>query len=250
MTYPKIVRVDGVAVLTLERGKVNALNELLVDNLMDVFEDLERDDGVKAVVLTGRGKFFSFGFDVPEFLGYAKGDFIRFLRKFTRLYTKMFIFPKPLLAALNGHAIGGGCMLALACDERLMVPGKAKISLNEITFGSTVFAGSVEMLRFCAGRKNAQTILFGGDMFSAEDAARLNVIDRVVSEEKLLDESVKRAAELGGQQAAAFRSLKKLLRQPAAQEMVGKEEDSLREFVEIWYSDDTRALTRKITIRD
>jgi len=71
MTCPKIVRVDGVAVLTLERGKVNALNEPLVDNLMEVFEDLERDDGVRAVVLTGRGKFFSFGFDVPEFLGYA-----------------------------------------------------------------------------------------------------------------------------------------------------------------------------------
>ena len=250
MTCPKIVRVDGVAVLTLERGKVNALNEPLVDNLMEVFEDLERDDGVRAVVLTGRGKFFSFGFDVPEFLGYAKDDFIRVLRKFTRLYAKMFIFPKPLLAALNGHAIGGGCMLALACDERFMVPGKAKISLNEITFGSTVFAGSVEMLRFCAGRKNAQTILFSGDMFTAEDAARLDVIDRVVSEEKLLDESVKRAAELGGQQAAAFRSLKILLRQPAAQEMVRREEDSLREFVEIWYSDDTRALTRRITIHD
>jgi len=239
-----------VAVLTLERGKVNALNEPLVDNLMEVFEDLERDDGVRAVVLTGRGKFFSFGFDVPEFLGYAKDDFMRVLRKFTRLYTKMFIFPKPLLAALNGHAIGGGCMLALACDERFMVSGKAKISLNEITFGSTVFAGSVEMLRFCAGRKNAQTILFSGDMFTAEDAARLDVIDRVVSEEKLLDESVKRAAELGGQQAAAFRSLKILLRQPAAQEMVRREEDSLREFVEIWYSDDTRALTRRITIHD
>ncbi|MDH4270759.1 MAG: enoyl-CoA hydratase/isomerase family protein [Candidatus Aminicenantes bacterium] len=250
MAYPGIDRVDGVAVVTLERGKVNALNEPFVDELTGIFEDLKGDDGVKAVVLAGRGPFFSFGFDIPEFLGYAKNDFLRFLRKFTQLYAKMFVFTKPLLAALNGHTVAGGCMLALTGDERFMVPGKAKISLNEIRFGSTVFAGSVEMLRFCAGRKNAQTILFSGDMFTAEEAARLDLIDRVVPEERLLDESLKRAAELGEQPVAAFRNIKKLLRQPVADEMAKREEQSLREFVEIWYSDDTRTFLRGITIRE
>jgi len=87
-------------------------------------------------------------------------------------------------------------------------------------------------------------------MFTAEEAVRLDVIDRVVPEERLLDESLKRAAELGAKRAATFRSLKKLLRQPVAQEMVKREEDSLREFVEIWYSDETRELTRNITFRN
>jgi enoyl-CoA hydratase/carnithine racemase len=250
MAYASLSKVNGVAVLTLERGKVNALNEPFVDELTKAFESLEQDDGVKAVVLTGRVPFFSFGFDIPEFLGYAKDDFMRFLRKFTRLYLKMFLFPKPLLAALNGHAVAGGCMLALTCDERFMVPGKAKISLNEIRFGSTVFAGSVEMLRFCCGRKNAQTVLFSGDMFTVEEAVRMGLVDRLVPGEQLLGESVKRAAELGGQPAAAFKNIKKLLRQPIADEMTGREEQSLREFIEIWYSDTTRAFLRGITIRD
>jgi len=140
-------------------------------------------------------------------------------------------------------------MLALACDERFMVPGKSKIALNEIQFGSTVFAGSVEMLRFCAGRKSAQTFLFGGDMFTAEEAMRLGVIDRVVPKDELLDKSIKRATELGKKQAPAFRNIKKLLRGPVAEEMAKREAESLREFIEIWCSDGTRAFLREITIR-
>ena len=250
MAYSSLSKVKDVGVLTLERGKVNALNEPFVDDLREAFAGLEQDDAVRAVVLTGRGPFFSFGFDIPEFLGYAKDDFMRFLRKFTRLYLEVFLLSKPLLAAVNGHAVAGGCMLALTCDERFMVSGKAKISLNEIRFGSTVFAGSVEMLKFCCGRTNAQTILFSGAMYSAEEAARLDLIDRVVPEDKLLDESIKRAAELGEQPAPAFRNIKKLLRQTIADEMAGREERSLREFIEIWYSDATRAFLRGITIRD
>jgi len=249
MTHAKISRIDDVALLTLERGKVNALNEPFIDELRGAFEDLERDERVMAVVLTGCGHFFSFGFDIPEFLGYEKEDFMRFLLKFTDLYRRMFVFPKPLLAAVNGHAVAGGCMLALTCDERFMVPGKARISLNEIRFGSTVFAGSVEMLRFCAGWKNSQTFLFSGDMFTAEEAMRLGVIDRVVPVERLLDDCIMRATELGKKQAPAFRSIKNLLRRPVADEMAEREGESLREFIGIWYSDETRAFLREITIR-
>jgi enoyl-CoA hydratase/carnithine racemase len=250
MTHFRITGVDTVAVLTLERGKVNALNEPLIDGLTEALAGLERDDGVRAVVLTGRGPFFSFGFDIPEFLGYEKDDFMRFLRKFTGLYRRMFVFPKPLIAAVNGHAIAGGCMLTLACDERFMVPGKAKISLNEIRFGSTVFAGSVEMLQFCAGQTSAQTFLYGGDMFTAEEAARLRVVDRVVPEDELLGECVRRASELGKKDAPAFRNIKKLLRQPVGDKMAEREEESLKEFIDIWYSDETRGFLRGITIRE
>jgi 3,2-trans-enoyl-CoA isomerase len=248
MAFLRINKTDGVAVIALERGKVNALNELLIDNLKGAFEEIEQDDSVRAVVMTGRGYFFSFGFDVPEFLDCKKADFMRFLGKFTDLYKELFIFPKPLLAALNGHAIAGGCMLALACDERFMVPGKAKISLNEIRFGSSVFAGSVEMLRFCTSRKNAQAILYSGDMFTAEEALQLGLIDRIVPEDIFLDECIARASELGEKQSAAFRIIKKLLRQPVVDEMAKREEASIREFTEVWYSDKTRDFLRKIII--
>jgi enoyl-CoA hydratase/carnithine racemase len=145
MSYVRVSERDGIATVTLARWKVNAFNEPMVDEIRARFETLESEQDVRAVILTGRGKFFSFGFDVPDLLSYSKDDFISYLTKFTDLYTYLFMFPKPVVAALNGHTIAGGCMLATACDCRLMVSENAKIALNEITFGASVVAGSVEM---------------------------------------------------------------------------------------------------------
>lgn len=107
MDFILVAKNEEVATVTLNRGKVNALNEIMVEQLKDCFADLERDRQVSSVILTGKGSFFSFGFDIPEFLSYSKDDFTRYLTKFTDLYTYLFLFPKPV-AALNGHAIAGG----------------------------------------------------------------------------------------------------------------------------------------------
>jgi enoyl-CoA hydratase/carnithine racemase len=231
---------DGeIAIVTLSRGKVNALNEPMVEELTKSFEDLEADNEVKSIIFTGSGKFFSFGFDVPEFLNYSKSDFIKYLEKFTNFYTYLFLFPKPIVAALNGHTIAGGCMLATACDFRLMVTGKAKISLNEITFGSPVLAGSVEMLRYCVGSRNAQSILYGGAMYSAEEAFQLGLVDQVSSEDALTKDARKVAQELAQKDSSAFRSIKHLLRKPAAEQMINREKGAILEFVDIWYSEQT-----------
>jgi enoyl-CoA hydratase/carnithine racemase len=228
-----------IATVTLNRRKVNALNEPMVEELTKSFEDLETDNEVRSIIFTGSGKFFSFGFDVPEFLNYSKSDFIRYLEKFTNFYTYLFLFPKPIVAALNGHTIAGGCMLATACDFRLMVTGKAKISLNEITFGSAVLAGSVEMLRYCVGSRNAQSILYSGAMYSAEEACQLGLVDQVSSEDALTEDVRKVAQELAQKDSSAFRSIKHLLRKPAAEKMIKREKDAILEFVDIWYSEQT-----------
>ena len=237
-----------IAIVTLSRGKVNALNEVMVEELTKSFEDLETDNEVRSIIFTGSGKFFSFGFDVPEFLNYSKSDFIRYLEKFTNFYTYLFLFPKPIVAALNGHTIAGGCMLATACDFRLMVTGKAKISLNEITFGSPVLAGSVEMLRYCVGSRNAQSILYSGAMYSAEEACQLGLVDQVSSEDALTEDVRKVAQELAQKDSSAFRSIKHLLRKPAAEKMIKREKDAILEFVDIWYSEQTWVNLKAIKI--
>jgi enoyl-CoA hydratase/carnithine racemase len=240
---------DGViATVILQRGKVNALNEPLVEELARTFQDLEEDENVKSVILTGRGKFFSFGFDIPEFLSYSKEDFVRYLEKFIDLYTLIFQFPKPIVAALNGHTIAGGCMLATACDYRLMVEGRSKISLNEITFGSSVFAGSVEILRFCVGQRNAEVILYGGLMYSAEEACQLGLVDRVSTEATLTGDAREVAQDFAQKDSSAFRSIKALLRKPLADAIRNRERESVLEFVEIWYSEKTWKNLEKIKI--
>jgi enoyl-CoA hydratase/carnithine racemase len=228
-----------IATVTLSRGKVNALNEPMVEELTKSFEDLAIDNEVRSIIFTGSGKFFSFGFDVPEFLNYSKSDFIIYLEKFTNFYTYLFLFPKPIVAALNGHTIAGGCMLATACDFRLMVTGKAKISLNEITFGAPVLAGSVEMLKYCVGSRNAQSILYSGAMYSAEEAIQLGLVDQVSSEDALTEDARKVAQELAQKDSSAFRCTKHLLRKPAVEEMIKREKDAILEFVDIWYSEQT-----------
>ena len=248
MSYIHVSKDDEIAIVTLSRGKVNALNEPLVEEITNSFEDLATDNEVKSIIFTGSGKFFSFGFDVPEFLSYPKNDFIRYLEKFTRLYTALFCFPKPVVAALNGHTIAGGCMLATACDFRLMVTGKARISLNEITFGAPVPAGALEMLKYCAGSRNAQSIVYSGAMYSAEEAFQLGLVDQISSEDSLAEDARKIAQELAEKESSAFRSIKQLLRKPVAERMIKREKDAILEFVDIWYSEQTWENLKKIEI--
>ena len=239
MDFVHFSKNDGIAEAMLKRGKVNALNEQVVEEIRGCFQRLAADPDIRAVIFTGDGPFFSFGFDIPEFLSYSKESFSQFLNRFTDLYTYLFTYPKPLVAALNGHAIAGGCMLALASDYRIMVSGKAKISLNEITFGSSVFAGSVAMLKFLVGGKIAHAVLYDGAMYSAQTALLLGLIDQVSADEKLVADAREVARRLAAKDAAAFRSIKALLRAPVADEMAKREEQSVQKFVDIWYSENT-----------
>jgi enoyl-CoA hydratase/carnithine racemase len=238
-----------LAIVTLERGKVNALNRHTLEELDGAFGRLEKDDSVRAVVLTGSGSFFSFGFDVPELLTYSLDQLREFLTGFTALYTRMFLLPKPLVGALNGHAVAGGCMLATTCDRRVMSAGKGKVSLNEVTFGASVFAGSVMMLVACAGQRNAEEILSSGAMYGAERALELGLVDRVTGGGELLDVAKGEALELAGGDPAAFASIKGLLRGPIAEEMRRREAGSIEEFVQIWTSPATQKQLAEIKIR-
>jgi len=249
MGFIESQRSKGIATLTLRRGKVNALNGAVVDQLRGTLKTLEGDPEVKAIVLTGAGKFFSFGFDIPEFLSFTKEQFTEYLTSFTDLYTYVFLYPKPIVAALNGHTIAGGCMLALACDYRVMVSGKAKIALNEIGFGSSVFAGSAEMLRFWVGGANATAVLFSGAMYAAEEAKILGLVQEVATEGELMDIAGKVASDFASKYPPAFSSIKSLLRKSIAKEMRNRERDAVKEFVDIWYSESTWANLKDIKIQ-
>lgn len=250
MDFIEIQKNKGIAVVTLSRGKVNALNGAVVARMRESFQTLEGDSETRAVVLTGAGKFFSFGFDIPEFLAFPKERFAQYLAAFTDLYAYLFLYPKPVVAALNGHTIAGGCMLALACDYRVMASERAKISLNEIGFGSSVFAGSTEMLRFGVGGANAAKVLYSGAMYSAEEARQLGLVDEVAAGPALMDAALKAAADLASKSPRAFAGIKSLLRKSVAEEMRRKESGSIKEFVEIWYSEETWANLQNIKIHE
>lgn len=250
MKFINITTNENIATIALNRPKVNAINEPLVDELSQCFQKLTDDSNVKAVILTGEGSFFSFGLDIPEFLNFSKDSFTKFLIKFTDLLKYIFLFPKPVVAALNGHIVAGGCMLALSCDYRLMVSQKAKISLNELSFGSTVFATGIEMLKFSVGARNAELTLYRGSMYSGEEAKQLGLVDELVSKESLNDASQRIAQDFAKKDPLAFQSIKMQLRKHIVDELNKKDKDSILEFVEIWYSESTWKNLEKIKIRD
>src|SRR5262245_15279151 len=211
MSFVAVERESGIATVVLERGKVNALNPAVVEELSAAFETLKGEAGVGAAILTGSGKFFSFGFDIPEFLSYTREEFASFLTSFTTLYRSLFSYPKPLVAALNGHAVAGGCMLALTADTAIVAEGNVKISLNEIGFGSSVFAGSTEMLQFRTGARASQ-VLYSGALYAPAEAQGLGLVSEVVAPAALLDRAREIAGELAAKRPAAFASIKALLR--------------------------------------
>ena len=239
MSQVVTTRDQGIATVTLSRGKVNAFNEAMVEELHDCLKAIESDESLRAVILTGHGSFFSFGFDIPEFLSYSREAFTRYLQKFTGLYSYLFTFPKPTIAALNGHTVAGGCMLATACDCRIMVSGKAKIALNEINFGASVLAGSVAILEYCVGSSNAQKILYSGQMHTAEEALDLGLVDFIAPSVDLPQEALRVAQDLARKDVHAFRSVKELLRKPVTEAIRRTEEASIQAFVNIWYSENT-----------
>ncbi|MBF0118127.1 MAG: enoyl-CoA hydratase/isomerase family protein [Desulfobacterales bacterium] len=248
MDFIEVHKNKEIATLILKRGKVNALNGKVVDEINELLKTLEDDPEVRGIIITGAGKFFSFGFDIPEFLSFTKMEFTEYLIKFTDLYSYIFIYPKPVVAALNGHTIAGACMLSLACDYRVMVTGKAKISLNEISFGSSVFLGSSEMLKFWVGSSTATEILFSGAMYTAEEANNMGLVHEIASENNLMDIAINAIYSLASKHPKAFTSIKSLMRKKIVDEIILKEKDSIKEFVDIWYSEDTWAALQNIKI--
>lgn len=250
MQFVQVSIRDALAEVRLERGKVNALNDRVVEELAAAFRQLADDPAVRGAILTGAGKFFSFGFDIPEFLAWSKEAFAGYLDRFTSLCRQIFAHPKPVVAALNGHAVAGGCMLATACDARIMASGRARIGLNEIGFGSSVFAGSVGMLAYWVGQRRAQEILLSGSLFTAEPALAMGLVDAVTTEEGLLGAARQVAGRHAERDPAAFRGLKRLMRGPVLADMEAREKESIREFVEIWYSPETWKKLQEIRIHE
>jgi len=241
--------IDSVLILTLKRGKVNALDQSTVKELYEKFKSIENKDSVKSVILTGNGSFFSFGFDIPSFLSYKKDEFLNYLKLFSDFLNYLFLYPKPIIAALNGHTIAGGCLISLTADYRLMAEGKSKIALNEISFGSTLFSTGVELLKYAVGQRNTELILYSGNMYSSKDALNFGLIDKTVKKDELIGNALEIAADYAKKDSKAYRSLKRVMRMNTHEKIKLNEEQSLKEFTDIWYSDSTRNNLKKIVIK-
>jgi len=193
---------ESVAILTFERSpKLNALNYELVDAIVHALNEIEREDQVRAVVLTGSGSAFSAGADIHEFSqDVAKGvevAYRQFVRRGQGMTRRIECFPKPVISAVNGLAYGGGCEIVEATHLSLAVP-EARFAKAEIALGMPPCFGGTQRLPRLIGRKRALHMILTAEPISAEEAKQVGLINSLVSKEKLIAEAVSLGLRIAG----------------------------------------------------
>jgi enoyl-CoA hydratase len=209
-----VVETEGaVAVVTLNRPKaLNALNTLMLEELRTAFQALDEDRTIRAIILTGAGdKAFAAGADITEFTqlhGAAQGTAVaRFGQDLTRQMERMRL---PLIAAVNGFALGGGCELALACDIRI-ASSSARFGQPEVNLGLMPGFGGSQRTARLLGRGMALYLCLSGEMLNAADALRAGLCERVVAPEELLSESKRLAAVIAAKAPLAVAATKRAI---------------------------------------
>ncbi len=208
MTYQNILveREDRIAIITLNRpGVLNALSQATVDELDAAIDELGADEGVRAIIITGAGeKAFAAGADIKELHALSSAtEAAEFIGRRHRFLFKLAKLPKPVIAALNGYALGGGCELALACDIRIAAE-TARLGQPEINVGMIPGTGGTQRLLRLVGPGMAKYLIMTGDHISAQEALRIGLVEKVVPPEKLMDEAKALATKLAAKPPMAI----------------------------------------------
>lgn len=232
-------REGPVAILRMEHGKAQALDTELLEQLSDALHHTEADPGCHGIVLMGTGTIFSAGVDLHRVLDGGAAYLDGFLGDLRRAFKQLFAFPKPAVAAINGHAIAGGCVIACACDHRLMAKGAGTIGVPELKVGVPFPGVAIEILR-CAVPRHLTELIYFGKTYGVDDAERLEVIHEAVDADTLLPRAVEIAAQLGSTAPDRFRLAKRQLRAPSLAIIEEHERASDPEVFRAWKEPATR----------
>ncbi|MDR1293210.1 MAG: enoyl-CoA hydratase/isomerase family protein, partial [Clostridiales Family XIII bacterium] len=185
--------IDGVALVKVNRPEaLNALNTVVLDELRDAFEAMGSDDAVRVVILTGEGRAFVAGADIAQMEGLDAMALRGYFLKCVEVMNIIDDFAKPVIAAVNGFALGGGCELAMACDIRL-ASDKAKFGQPEVNLGIMPAAGGTQRLPRLVGKGMANYLTITAEIIGADEALRIGLVEKVYPADELLAEADKLA---------------------------------------------------------
>jgi enoyl-CoA hydratase len=233
-------RDGGVRLLTLDRTPANAEDETLLADLGMALADARADDAVRAIVLTGAGVFFSAGFDLaaPR-RDEAAAERIRHLFRATHL--ALLGLPKPTVAMVNGHAIAGGLVLALACDYRLGLDADYRVGLNEVAIGASYPRVAFEIVRLRLTPARASELLLGAALYPASEAIRLGLVDELLPADRLEATVFRRAARLGAFPREAYAHTKQALVAETVAHVEAEAPEEAARGAAVWSTAESRA---------
>lgn len=239
---------DGIAVVTIAHGKANALDIELCEALIKCFGELRAPE-IRAVVLTGQGRIFSAGVDLVR-VSSGGADYVRkFLPVLNQAFDAAFFLPKPVVAAINGHAIAGGCVLACCADRRIMARGGGRIGVTELLVGVPFPALAFEVVRAAVPSRLLAEFMFGGATYEPDDALARGWVDEIVDADALMESAMASARRLASLSAFAFAQTKTQMRQPVVEriERSGAAIDKIA--TEIWAASETLDRVRDYVAR-
>ena len=203
---------EGIAIITINRpDALNALNAETIDEILQCLEDIAKDDNVRAVILTGAGpKAFCAGADIKAMKGMTALDARKLSQMGYKLCKAIENLEKPVIAAINGYALGGGLEVAMACDLRI-ASEKARMGQTEINIGLIPGWGGTQRLPRLVGKTLAKEMVFTGKMIDAQTAYQRGLVNKVVPPEQLMDAAKEMAKELASKAPVALKLSKMLI---------------------------------------
>jgi enoyl-CoA hydratase len=202
---------DGIGTVTVNRpAALNALNERVCTELNDVFQQIETDPDVRVVIITGSGKAFVAGADVGEMHPQSSVQISNFVAVMRRTGERIYSLSKPVIGAINGFALGGGCELAMCCDLRIASEG-ARFGQPEMNLGIIPGFGGTQRLARLVGVARAKELIYTGDMIDARTALAMGLVNKVVPPENLMSEARTLAQKMLSKSSVALSLAKKAI---------------------------------------
>lgn len=241
----RIEKKGRVAILRMDKGRGNAIDAPLVEDLIEASGQLSADDGVGAVLLaSAHPKLFSPGLDLVGLMAYDRPAMERFMRRFAEMVWALYELKKPLVAAVGGHAIAGGCVLALTAEYRILKRGGFNIGLNEVRVGLPLPWSVALLLRSSIRPERLCEAGLLGRNFADEEALSAGLVQELAPAEGFEDLCLSRIEEFAEKDPVAYATTKAYLRSATVAEMKGNEQGLMRDFMTSWFSDATRARIR------
>jgi enoyl-CoA hydratase len=214
MSYRNIIvdKKESIGKIKMNRpDALNALNKETLEELSKAIDELEADKNIKVAILTGEGKAFIAGADIKQMKEMSPSEAKKFAQTGHALLMKIEDSRLPFIAAVNGFALGGGCEVMMACDIIIAATG-AKIGQPEINLGIHPGFGGTQRLPRFVGRIKAKELLLTGDIISAEEAHKIRLVNMVVSDDKILEETEKIANKIASKSSVQTKYIKELVK--------------------------------------
>ncbi len=239
---------DGLARLTLHREHGNAIDDSVVDGLIDACRAIESDPGVGGVLLRAEGKLFCPGLDLQVLIEKDRTEMQAFLSRFNAAVLGLYTLERPVVAALHGHAVAGGCVLALTADWRMLAEG-AQVGLAEVKVGVPFPFGVSMILRDSVASNRVEEVALFGRNYAGEDAVRVGLAHEAHPTEGFEEACLERLRELTAKDAYAFRTTKRYLRSATVERIRANDPQFQSDFLDGWFSDSTRARIRELVAK-